>query len=80
MWLPSGAPYPSGDTFPTRWITGYDLKGRTLFFQPQFRPFLMWLERGHLATETRPLRLDLRGAHLQGDVIPDLGVATAVPD
>ena len=60
--------------------TGYDLKGRTLFFQPQFRPFLMWLERGHLATETRPLRLDLRGAHLQGDVIPDLGVATAVPD
>lgn len=78
--LPNGAPYPSGDTFPTRWITGYDLQGRTLYFQPQFQPFLMWLELDHLRDVATPMSVDLRGPQLQGDLLPDLAVVETVPD
>ena len=78
--LPNGAPYPSGDVFPTRWITGYDLRGRTMYFQPQFQPFLMWLELDRLQDVTLPMKVDLRGPNLQGDLVPDLVAAEAVPD
>ena len=78
--LPNGAPYPSGDIFPTRWITGYDLAGRTLYFQPQFQPFLMWLELDLLKDVATPMTVDLRSMELRGDLVTDLVVATAVPD
>ena len=74
--LPNGAPYPSGDIFPTRWISGYDLAGRTLYFQPQFQPFLMWLELAHLDGVATPLSVDLRGFDLRGDLAPSLAPAT----
>ena len=74
--LPNGAPYPSGDTFPTRWMTGYDLAGRTLYFQPQFQPFLMWLELDHLKDVTTPMMVDLRVFDLQGDLVPHLAEVT----
>lgn len=77
--LPNGAPYPSGDTFPTRWMTGYDLAGRTLYFQPQFQPFLMWLELDHLRGVVTPLSVDLRQFDLRGDLVPSLSVAEGVP-
>ena len=77
--LPNGAPYPSGDIFPTRWITGYDLAGHTMYFQPQFQPFLMWLELDHLKDATQPMSVDLRQFDLQGDLIPDLAAAEDVP-
>lgn len=78
--LPNGAPYPSGDVFPTRWIVGYDLAGRTLYFQPQFQPFLTWLELDHLRDTRSPMMVDLRGMDLRGDLAPYLMPVDVVPD
>ncbi|MGI9196998.1 MAG: linear amide C-N hydrolase [Candidatus Nanopelagicales bacterium] len=77
--LPSGAPYPSGDVFPTRWITAYDLAGHTLYFVPRFQPFLLWLEVDHLRDATTPLMVDLLGPNLQGDLVPHLVEDRRIP-
>lgn len=78
--LPSGAPYPSGDVFPTRWISAYDLQGRTIYLLPQSQPFLLWLELDHLRDVLTPMSVDIATPGLQGDLLPDLAEAERVPD
>lgn len=65
---PKGAPYPSGEVFPTRWISAYDLADRLFVFSWPGNPSLIWVGIDDLADAAEPLMLDLFDPDLIGDV------------
>lgn len=40
---PPGAPYPSGEVYPTRWLSAIDLEAGTYYFWSRRSPVMLWV-------------------------------------
>jgi choloylglycine hydrolase len=65
--VPYGAPYSTGDVYPTWWRAGADLTNRTYYFGSTRSPNIFWVELDALADGTEVRRLDPRELTLVGD-------------
>ncbi len=67
---PPGVPYPTGEVYPTRWISAADLSNRDYYFWSMSSPALAWASLADLATSAVPLRADLSDPEAVGDLVP----------
>lgn len=66
---PPGVPYPSGEVYPTRWISAADLTNLDYYFWSRSSPALVWASLGDLAGGDEPMTVDLFTPDLAGDVV-----------
>lgn len=76
---PPGVPYPSGEVYPTRWISAADLTNRDFYFWSRSSPALVWAAMADLADRDEPLSVELFTPGLAGDVAGDMQPSSAVP-
>lgn len=67
---PPGVPYPSGEVYPTRWISAADLTNRDYYFWSMSSPALAWASLADLAEKYKPMQVDLSSSDATGDVAP----------
>jgi choloylglycine hydrolase len=65
--VPYGAPYSTGDTYPTWWRAGADLTNRVYYFGSTRSPNIFWITLDDLVATTEVRRLDPRELTLVGD-------------
>lgn len=66
---PPGAPYPSGEVYPTRWMAAIDLTNLVSYFWNRTSPAVVWADLPSLLQEQRPSgSLNLLTPELAGDV------------
>lgn len=65
--VPYGAPYSTGDTYPTWWRAGANLTDRTYYFGSTRSPNIFWVCLDELSDVTEVRRLDPRQLSLVGD-------------
>jgi len=66
---PPGAPYPSGEVYPTRWMAAIDLTNLVCYFWNRTSPAAVWADLPSLLQERRPTgTLNLLTPELAGDV------------
>lgn len=65
---PEGAPYPSGEVYPTRWITAMDLTNLDYYFWSRTSPNLVWVSWPDVAGVGDPSCVQVASTSLAGDV------------
>ena len=66
---PPGAPYPSGEVYPTRWISAIDLTNLVCYFWNRNSPAVLWAELPVLLRDRAAAgALSLVAPDLNGDV------------
>lgn len=73
--VPYGAPYTTGDVYPTWWRSGADLTNRVYYFGSTRSPNIFWVELDELADRTEVAKLDPRDLALVGDQTANLAPA-----
>lgn len=73
--VPYGAPYSTGDVYPTWWRAGADLTNRVYYFGSTRSPNIFWIELDALAGVDEVRRLDPRDPARVGDQTADLAPA-----
>jgi len=73
--VPFGAPYSTGDVYPTWWRAGADLTHRVYYFGSTRSPNIFWVCLDDLADGTEVRRIDPTQLSLVGDQTRDLAVA-----
>lgn len=74
--VPYGAPYSTGDVYPTWWRAGADLTNRVYYFGSTRSPNVFWIELDELADVGEVRRLDPRDPTRVGDQTAELAPAT----
>lgn len=74
--VPYGAPYSTGDVYPTWWRAGADLTNRVYYFGSTRSPNIFWIELDELADVGEVRRLDPRDPSRVGDQTAELAPAT----
>ncbi|MGD8194305.1 linear amide C-N hydrolase [Herbiconiux sp. P18] len=74
--VPYGAPYSTGDVYPTWWRAGADLTNRVYYFGSTRSPNIFWITLDDLADTTEVVSLDPRELTLVGDQTAHLTPAT----
>lgn len=64
---PQGAPYPSGEVYPTRWISAQDLVNLDYYYWSRTSPTLVWVNLRDIAGRDEVVGLDLADS-MSGDV------------
>ncbi len=65
---PFGAPYPSGEVYPTRWISVVDLTNLDYYFWSRLSPSLLWVSMSDLQNDGNVRSVDPFDPSLAGDV------------
>lgn len=65
--VPYGAPYSTGDVYPTWWRAGADLTNRVYYFGSTRSPNIFWISLDDLADTTEVRKIDPRELSLVGD-------------
>lgn len=65
--VPYGAPYSTGDVYPTWWRAAADLTNRIYYFGSTRSPNIFWLSLDDLVDDTEMRKLDPRELTLVGD-------------
>lgn len=65
---PLGVPYPDGEVYPTRWLSGADLTNLDYYFWSRTSPNAVWVSVAALRDEARTLAVDLYDPALTGDL------------
>lgn len=73
--VPYGAPYTTGDVYPTWWRSGADLTNRVYYFGSTRSPNIFWVELDELKGRTEVAKLDPRDLALVGDQTANLAPA-----
>ncbi|NQX35628.1 linear amide C-N hydrolase [Herbiconiux sp. VKM Ac-2851] len=73
--VPYGAPYTTGDVYPTWWRSGADLTNRVYYFGSTRSPNIFWVELDELEGRTEVAKLDPRDLALVGDQTANLAPA-----
>lgn len=66
---PPGVPYPTGDVYPTRWISAADLTHLDFYFWSRTSPALAWASLHDLLGEDSPMSVELFAPGLVGDLV-----------
>ena len=74
--VPYGAPYSTGDPYPTWWRAGANLTDRIYFFGSTRSPNIFWVSLDALADATEVRQLDPRQLTLVGDQTESMQPAT----
>lgn len=74
--VPYGAPYSTGDVYPTWWRAGADLTNRVYYFGSTRSPNIFWIELDELSDAGEVRRLDPRDPRRVGDQTVELAPAT----
>ncbi|MFB2555252.1 linear amide C-N hydrolase [Herbiconiux liangxiaofengii] len=74
--VPYGAPYSTGDVYPTWWRAGADLTNRVYYFGSTRSPNIFWITLDDLADTTEVVSLDPRELTLVGDQTAHLAPGT----
>jgi choloylglycine hydrolase len=69
---PEGAPYPSGEIYPTRWISAIDLVHLDYYYWSRTSPALAWVNLKDLGHRGEVAALDLDD-HIAGDLATHFG-------
>jgi choloylglycine hydrolase len=70
--VPYGAPYSTGDVYPTWWRSGADLTNRVYYFGSTRSPNIFWIVLDDLADGSEVRRIDPRQLTLVGDQTENL--------
>lgn len=73
--VPYGAPYSTGDVYPTWWRAGADLTNRVYYFGSTRSPNIFWIELDALGDVDEVRRLDPRDPDRVGDQTAELAPA-----
>ncbi|MBA8815467.1 choloylglycine hydrolase [Microbacterium halimionae] len=73
--VPYGAPYSTGDVYPTWWRAGADLTNRIYYFGSTRSPNIFWIELDELADSQEVRKLDPRELTLVGNQTSHLAPA-----
>ena len=76
--VPYGAPYSTGDVYPTWWQAGADLTNRTYYFGSTRSPSIFWVELDELVDNDQVRKLDPRDVALVGDQTSRLAPAELI--
>ena len=74
--VPYGAPYSTGDVYPTWWRSGADLTNRVYYFGSTRSPNIFWITLDDLADAGEVRKLDPRDPTRVGDQTAELEPAT----
>jgi choloylglycine hydrolase len=69
---PEGAPYPSGEVYPTRWISAMDLVNRDYYYWSRTSPTLVWVNLTDVADLADVAVVDLDDS-MSGDILDRFG-------
>lgn len=73
--VPFGAPYSTGDVYPTWWRAGADLTNRVYYFGSTRSPNIFWVTLDDLSDTTEVRKIDPRQLDLVGDQTSHLAPA-----